>query len=584
VTVEDRASGGSSSKSYEISDDRGLRKMYVIELPAASMSTIRIAPLGTNGQFALERILLSNKTANYSWDELGHCSRQTLQQGGMTREPCSGPAPELTTAEDGTVVISSIPAEESARSAQGRIANALLMSIGVFLGGVWLFRPDNGSFPKISVQSYAVRISWLAVAALCAYQLYLISRYAVDLPFEDEWDYFKASSLSQELSWRWLFGFHNEHRIVLTKLMAWLNLKMVGLDFYLQKIFNFFIFGGLLIALTGFKNRVAGRENFGLFPLFLVFLLSPIAFENHLWAFQSQFHLVLLFSVAALHHCYPKKLTCMSACIFSLYMLLAMYTFSAGVVLAIIYLLCLSVYLISGISGRRIDRLSGGRFLLIAGTVLTIGILLWFYGYEKPAWPPPKLYPSDLRFWEYYLNIVSFGFGFNSIHIIPGVVCLLIAICPLMLLLAKQETRWQPSTWQILAAILGVLAVLASISVGRGEFGEPKTSRYVEIGFMLIPYAALAWWLVVQSGSFPKYILCFLWLVCCMAYFNDWSTHGYAERKQIERYNFECVEGYYNGIGNGVCQGRTAPADLDRAIDMGAKFARQFSARGYGGH
>ena len=178
---------------------------------------------------------------------------------------------------------------------------------------------------------------------------------------------------------------------------------------------------------------------------------------------------------------------------------------------------------------------------------------------------------------------VSFGFGFELMQGLPGVVCLLFAICPLLLLLGRKETRWLPSTWQALTAILSILAVLAAITLGRGNFGEPKTSRYSEFGMMLIPLTALAWWLVFKEGRKLKAILLSLWIMCFAGYFNDWSTQKYAESKQIELYNLECVEGYFAGIGNGVCQGRTTPFDLDRAKAMGAKFTRQFLSNRGGG-
>jgi hypothetical protein len=165
---------------------------------------------------------------------------------------------------------------------------------------------------------------------------------------------------------------------------------------------------------------------------------------------------------------------------------------------------------------------------------------------------------------------------------LPGFVCLFLVICPLILLLGRKETRWQRSTWQVLTAILWVLSVLAAITFARGNFGEPKTSRYAEFGSMLIPLAALAWWLVFKEGGKLKASLLFVWFFCFGSFSNDWTTQKYAESKQIELYNLECVEGYFNGVGDGVCQGRTTPSDLDRAKDMGARFTRQFLSRGDG--
>ncbi|OGU06108.1 MAG: hypothetical protein A2X82_06270 [Geobacteraceae bacterium GWC2_55_20] len=583
VTVEQGGSRGSVTRTFEIQDDQGQKTMYLVELPAGSLKSVKVAPLAPSGQFSLDRIILSNDATVYSWDEWGQCSRRTLRQGVLTREACDADSPVLAATADSSVVISSLSLAESGKSQPARFMVALVAALGVFGGGFWLFRPNRGSSSGGVVRSFAVRSAWLVLVMLYAYQLYLVNRYAVDLPYEDEWDYFKASALSQEFSWSWLLAFHNEHRIVLTKLLAWVNLKFFGLDFALQKILNMILFGGLLVVLVRFKDSVVGRDSFPIFPLFLVFLLSPIARENHLWAFQSQFHLVLLFSVAALITAYNLKIDCSSAWGTGLLMLLAMYTFSAGAVFAVVYLSCISVYVLSGIARGEVGLGAGRRFLLIVGSLTAVGMLLLFHGYVTPPWPPPRLYPTNFRFWDYYMNIISFGFGFSTVSILPGIVCLLWVLCPPILLLWRRETRWQPATWQIVTALLSILAVLAAISMGRGNFGEPKTSRYAEIGFMLIPYAALAWWLVVKDGGRWKIVPVFLWFFCFAGYFNDWSADKYAEAKQIDLYNLECVEGYFTGIGDGVCQGRTTPQDLDRAKAMGARFTRQFNSNRDGG-
>jgi hypothetical protein len=576
VSVEKNGTGGNISRSFAIKDDKGVKKMYVIELPAGSLKSIKLAPLASNGQFALDRIVLSNGTTGYFWDEQGQCSRQTLQPRILKSEACGSAAPVLTTGDDASVVISSIPDTEFVSPGRARIAAALMCAFGAFIGGIWLLRPAATGPATGLLQRYAVRSSWLVVALLYAYQLYLVSKYAVEIPYEDEWEYFNAACLTQDLPWRWLFSFHVEHRIVVTKMLAWLNLKLFGLDFIRQNILNMLMFGGLLAALVGFKNRVAGRDSFRLFPFFLVFLLSAINYENHLWAFQSQYHLVLLFSLAALCHAFCLKTTWRSAVIFSLYLVLAMYTFSAGVVIAVVYLFCITVYICAGIAGGWIERLPGWRFLLIVWPIIIAGLLLWSYGYVTPAWSPPKLYPTAFKFWDFYLNMISFGYGFDEMNMLPGLACLLVTTCPLLLLLYRKNSRWQPQTWQVLTGILAILAALAAVSVGRGNFGV-KLSRHAEIGFMLIPYTALAWWLVVKdSGVRQKAILLLLWLFCFAAYFDNWSTQKYAEFKQINLLTLECVDAYYNGAGEGACQERTTFREIDRAKSMDVTFTRQF--------
>jgi hypothetical protein len=358
--------------------------------------------------------------------------------------------------------------------------------------------------------------------------------------------------------------------------MAWLNLKFFGLNFKIQNMINLAMFAGLLAAVAVFKNKVLGSKNFEYFPLFMIFLLSPIIWENHLWAFQSQFHLVLLFSILMLYRSYHVELSVKSAILFSLYAVLAIFSFSAGVIFVATYLLCMTVYIVAGIKGNRVERTAGWRFLLIVCGICVISIYLWSFGYEAPEWPRPKAFPTDFKFWEYFFNIISFGFGFKKMQILPGVVSLLLVTFPPIILLIKKESRWQPSTWLVLSAILGILVVLSAVSVGRAWIYPSKTSRYAEIGFLLIPYAALGWWLVMKEGPKRIVMLSSLWIFCLMSYSQDLSTYSYAEFKQINLYDLECIEDYYAGVGNGICQGRTTAADLDRAKNSGVNFARQF--------
>ncbi len=379
------------------------------------------------------------------------------------------------------------------------------------------------------------------------------------------------------LTWQWLLGFHSENSLLLTKLMAWVNLKLFGLDFMLQNIFNLFIYGGLIVAVIVFKNLVLGREKFTLFPLFIIFLLSTINYENHLWALQSNYHLVLLFSLLTLYQAFGRELTDKAALLFSLYALLAMLTYSAGVVFVAMYLLCVAVYIVAGIMGSRIDRTTGFRFLLIVCSVSGVSLCLWYLGNKTSTWPFPMVYPSDFKFWDFLFNVISFGFGFKQVHILPGIICLLLVVLPMILLLIKKETRWERSTWLVLSAVLGTLAVLAAISFGRAWIYPSKTSRYVEVSFLLIPYTALGWWLVLKEGSQRIVILSCFWIFCFVSFFDDWSTKGYALYKQFSLYDLQTIEANYSGLGSNNYPELSIQTDLDIAKKLGVKFTRQFT-------
>lgn len=551
-------------------------RLSIVELPAVVPTSLAIAPLATIGSYGIDRVTLANDTVGYFWDERGECSRRFTTGGVVKREPCGG-APAIATAEDGSILISSIPETGFAAASGFRPLAALGVVLAAWICARWLLRPRDGTGRERLLRS-CERGGWLALAALFVFQFLMVVRYSVDVPFMDEWDFFWPQGLSRELSWAWLFSFHNEHRIVPTRLLAWLNLNLVGLDFALQKALNHLLFGCLLIAIVRFKNRVAGPGDFLGFPAFLAFLFSSLAVENHLWAFQSQFHLVLLFSVLAVPYACAEKRSAGGTTAFCLYLVLAMYTISAGVVLAAVYLACAAIFTAAHVARHPVDRRAGVRFVVIGAVVIVVGIVLNRAGYGPAGWTPPRIYPFEALFWEHFLNIVSLGFGFQQLSLGVGVACLALTIAPLAMLLRCRETRWRQSTWQLVTGILGILAMLATISVGRAYFAAPKTSRYAEVGFMLVPYASLAWWLALRPGRVRAAGLALAWLLCFAGFRDDWSAAVWAIERQADSATLECAEAYYGGLGDGICQGRTEPADLDRAKQLGVRFTRQFAS------
>jgi hypothetical protein len=576
VAVETAGTGETTRVRFKIMHrDQGEATLSISELPAVVPASLTIAFPAGAGNAKVDRLTLANDAVSYDWFDLENCSRKAKVNGVVRRELC-GAGPTLVRAADGTIRISSIPEEGFAAGSGFTYVFALGVLLAAGLCGAWLARPVREAGLRGFID-YGGRASWLALAALAVFQFLMVVRNAVDVPFIDEWDYFAAHGLSRDLNWSWLFGFNNEHRIVLTKMLAWINFRMFGLDFALQKILNFLLYCGLLVVIGRFRKQVKGAEGFTLYPVFLVFLLSPLAVENHLWAFQSQFHLVLLFSVLALPYVCAEERNGAGTAAFCLFLVLAMFTVSAGLFIAGVYLACAVVFTAAQALGKRLDRRAGWRFVLVSSAVIVVGMVLARWGNVPNGWPP-RVYPHEPLFWESFLNIVSFSFGFRQLSLLPGLACLLLALTPLVLLLRDPHTRWRPATWHLMAGILGILAVLAAISVARAYFAAPKISRYTEIGFMLIPYLALAWWLALRPGRVRTTVLSLVWLFCAAASWDDWSTDVWPIERQNDLVTLECVEAYYGWNGDGACQDRVTPAKLDRARQLGVRFTRQFSA------
>lgn len=429
---------------------------------------------------------------------------------------------------------------------------------------------------KNVISDILVKASWFILAALYLYQFVLISKYSVDIPFKDEWVYLKPGHplcLPENMNLNWLFSRISEHTIVMTNLLTWINFKLFGLDFYKQKIINYLLFTVLLVALLRLKNRIIGKASFRMFPAYLFFLLSPIAVENHTWGFQSQIHLVLLFFVLLLIYMQSNLLTAGKTIFFVTVAILAVYSFAAGVILALVCLIFRNLQIISSITTEKIERRTGLLHAAISTVIIGVVIAAWFAGYQKPDYIPPGTWPTEAAFWDYYLNMLSFGFGVDSQNLLPGVFFLLFSIFPIAVFLYDKKSRLNPDLLSISAAIIAILAVLASISFGRASLGGAKTSRYAEISFLLIPFVSMAWWLLLKNSPAKNIALSLLWLACFCSYLDNWSPALYLEVFQADRSVQDCVSNYYRFGSDAVCQEYwITPAHLERAKQLKIHF------------
>jgi hypothetical protein len=123
----------------------------------------------------------------------------------------------------------------------------------------------------------------------------LIWKYAVDVPFEDEWASFEPNQLPSGLSFSSLIVQHNEHRLVTTRLLVWLQYRLNGWNLAVHQIINFLLYGVTLLTLL-WVLMSDGPPHVGVAVLwFAPYLLSPINRANHFWGYQSQLHFWFFF-------------------------------------------------------------------------------------------------------------------------------------------------------------------------------------------------------------------------------------------------------------------------------------------------
>jgi hypothetical protein len=583
IYVTDGATRKVKELVYVLGDSEGADSFYALELPRVRLESIRIPPLAKPGSYQLDGITLSGSLITYSWDNDMVCTEQA-SEGTAGKKPCSSDSPVITMGADSSIAISSIPAGTFANSSGKRAAVALVAALVVFFSGVFLLGSAS-RVPFLSAEMpYPLRAAWLALILLYGHQLFLIATYAVDIPYYEEWEFFDGTALGSGLSWHWLTSqLCHQRMMVFTKLAAWVNYKLFSLDFVKLKIMNYAAFGGILLGVASFNRKIRGG-GLPYIPCFMIFLLSPIVYEVHVASFQSGETAVVLFSVLMLNCLFGVDSSLKSTLIFCACALGALSSLSAGLVYTIVFLVCGTLYFMIEDTGQKKSP-AGRRNILLVWSVLVTCIVFWFLDFKKPgpSWGLPEwLLPIELKFWSSYLTLLGYSFGFELESLLPGMICLVVVLAPLVILLLDREKRRDAASWQVATAIMGARAVIGLLVVGRGNMPYGiKVSRYVIFGNLLIPFTAMAWWLALKSGRQRAVALTMLWCFCAAAYWNNWDFRVYRDVRQLELVNLECVAEYSRTGGDGMCPGTylfPIGRFYDSARELDVHFTRQFNA------
>jgi hypothetical protein len=149
---------------------------------------------------------------------------------------------------------------------------------------------------------------WFAMLFLVVFlaKLSLMRSSPVMAPFWDQWDGEAAVLFvpfhDDSLGWSAMIGFHNEHRILFTRLLALGLLAVDGQwDPRLEQVVNAGLHSLAAVVLAAIFWIAGGRRRLDVlvFASAVAFAL-PFAWENTLVGFQSQFYFLVLFSLLAL--------------------------------------------------------------------------------------------------------------------------------------------------------------------------------------------------------------------------------------------------------------------------------------------
>lgn len=435
------------------------------------------------------------------------------------------------------------------------------------------------------MNTWLTRLLLVACVALYAGHLWVLCANAVNVPFWDEWALLKPGALPAGLTARWVFGQENEHRVVLTKLLTWALVRTTGWNLVASMVVTYAVYGVLLACVFLFARKMVPHLPAWVTLAFTVFLLSPINWENHFWGFESSYHFAMLFSLLATYFLFGEPQTGPRLLAGALSAVLAAYSFVSGLVAALVVLAAFALFKI--LRARRAEgdwpRREYAQLAAAAAPALAL-IALYFVDYRSVPSHPPAALPHTASFWDYFTNLVSWGFGFETDSVVIGVFCLLVVLVPVALDVRAAGWRLPGSSWAVHAFTLGVLCVLAAIAVGRANTsGRAKISRYSDFAMMLVPFSVFAWAIVLRErAALRRYALAALWALCCVGFSYKWLWFPvYREQGEARREGVRCIREYYERGGRGMCPtifpGPIGPM-LDEAKKMNLSFYRDIEA------
>lgn len=411
-------------------------------------------------------------------------------------------------------------------------------------------------------------------------------RSAINVPCWDEWEAFQGrEKLPSELSWSWLLVQHNEHRIFFTRLQTWLLMRLNRWDIADQIHMNFLIFLGLVGTIISLVKKAAVHIPGWVLALCALTQLSDLPIENHAWGFQSQFHVSLLAMIGAvwlLSATRPSLIRIFAALTL---LLLAMYSFSAGLSGSVIVVGCF--LLLRWLLWR--DKLGFGpmreiltMFAVVA--VWALGLAYYLHDYSQVGGHPNPVLPYDLRFWAHYTNLLALGFGYTKVDYFSAALCLLLIAAPILKLILPMcrrnaHTVCDVAAYRLGAAGLAVLMSLATISLGRAGFdvGNAKSSRYSEIAMLLVPITiGILWVDRVRQWRMQRVMLITTALVSGIGLANNWDFLTQYQKIASDRLTgLNCVGQVLMKDGSGSCP-MLYPAPIKDRIKVASEMKASF--------
>jgi hypothetical protein len=346
---------------------------------------------------------------------------------------------------------------------------------------------------------------------VCGARLWLIDTCGSSAPFWDQWEAegeaLFAPLLQGNLPLSHLFAPHNEHRIVLTRLLALGLFKLDGMwDPRLEMAVNAAIAAATAAIVAGLLLREIGRRWWRSVICAVAILWAlPYAWENTTWGFQSQFYFLLLFSFLAMWGLCCGRPYTLAWWIGAASAILSCLTMASGFLAPLVVVLVLAAAVLLE---RKTWRMHLPGFMLCLLCVVASALLMV---------QVPKHEALRAAGLHYFLLAFIRNLSWPGHQLPTAFVALLCLVFFMARALIRRPSQQARPRWFLLGLAAWVALQAGALAYARGRLGAGPGSRYQDV-LALGPLVALAA-LLLESGSLRRniwYAALAGWCVCML--------------------------------------------------------------------
>ncbi len=307
----------------------------------------------------------------------------------------------------------------------------------------------------------------------------LIAVYGSPLPFADEWDADARNLflpyLHQSLSLSDLFAPHNEHRLVLSRLLQLGLFELAGgWNVKLEMAVNALLAAGFATALLYGLSRLVPAPRHLLLFLFTTLVFSmPIGVENLVMGMNAAFYFLVIFSSGALVLLVGRPALSLGWWAGLALAVLACISMASGAITSAVAAIAIGLQMLVGGRNRRLSEWIGLALLVALATVM---ILL------TPHIPANDVFRAK--------SPLDFLAALSAIAALPlftplGIVLVHFPLVLLVWTLWRERPSARSGLWLALALAGWAAAQMMLVAFSRSEY--PTSPRYVDLILFLFP-------------------------------------------------------------------------------------------------